>query len=115
MYNAYALKWHTVGGNELHLIANYSTMSHTDHTRKFACTVKPHYSKSLKCGHFVLMDSYFVQAQIAVPLTAILKCRHLAIPQSRQVFLVPLVPGLYKIHQIMQTLACLSRKIVLHH
>ena len=70
MYNAYALKWHTVGGNELHLIANYSTMSHTVHTRKFACTVKPHYSKPLKCGHFVLMDSYFVPGTDCSPFNS---------------------------------------------
>ena len=34
---------------------------------------------------------------------------------KRTDFVVPLVPGLYKIHSIMWTLAGLSRKIVWHH
>lgn len=70
--------------------------------------VAPCYSKSLKCGHLVLMD--VLQLYIRTPEMRIL---HYSIKQTG--FSASLVPGLSKFTPIVQTLACLSWMVVHHH
>ena len=78
-------------------------------------TVETRYSKPLKCGHLVLTDvllryglhsinmqPYIITPEIRTP-------RYYIKLTSSSVFLIP---GLYIIHWIMQTLTCLSCKLV---
>ena len=59
-------------------------------------------------------DMVPVEVPINTLFKSIPKCRHLAILSSGQMYSVQLVPGLYEIHSITRTLACLSHKIVQH-